>query len=314
MRRIIYWGNCQMLALHGMHQRFIAPLTDEETVWVNPYQTTVEKQRAEIARSDLVVGQVNTKASIAELDNVAGITERHLVPAVNAGFLWPFAGQRHPKSFKLVIGDYVDSFLNRMLKQNVPPEEAVQRYLELDVNAMVNLDRLLEVSIDQQRRLDALTDYNFADRILDRFRDEYLFLKPYHLNVALSHYWAREIFRHLGIDEEIITRLQEQQTWAPFPQDETPIHPAVIRHFGLRFLPEQPRYRFSTEGEVTFSEFALRYLRFDWNEELDEGTALARAGKRTAALEKLGTRRRTGARIAGRCSHNNASPCAGEPA
>src|SRR5580692_5241753 len=89
VRRIIYWGNCQMLALHNLHNRFIAPVTDEVTVWVNPYETTVEDQRVAMAGSDLIVAQVNARGIVAQvhareivavLKGLVGSTKLHLVP------------------------------------------------------------------------------------------------------------------------------------------------------------------------------------------------------------------------------------------
>jgi hypothetical protein len=85
-----------------------------------------------------------------------------------------------------------------MIKPGVPPDEAVQR--DLDIDAMVDLDRLLEeVNLDQQRARDALTEYRFAELMADRFRDEHLFLTPYHPNHALARLWAMEVFQRIGL-------------------------------------------------------------------------------------------------------------------
>ena len=210
-----------------------------------------------------------------------------IVSGANA--LWPFAGQPHAKNhqFGLYAAELGDSFLNRMLKQNVTPEDAVARYLALDVNAMVNLDRLLEINLDQQRRRDELTDYRFADVISDRFRSEYLFLTPYHPNLWMARHWAAEVFRQIEVGEDAIAQLEQGLSRAPFPQVAAPIHPSVIRHFGLCFLPEEPRYHLGYEGNVTFTEFATRYMRYDWNEDLSKGSALALAGKLEAAEARL---------------------------
>ena len=58
MRRIVYWGNCQMQALHNLHRQFVAPTTGDILAWVNPWEAVSDKQLAEIAAADLVVGMV----------------------------------------------------------------------------------------------------------------------------------------------------------------------------------------------------------------------------------------------------------------
>jgi tetratricopeptide (TPR) repeat protein len=290
MRRILYVGNCQMQGLRSLHDRFVTPVSDDVASWVNPYQTFSDADYAAIAAADLIVGQVNNKQSIDNLAALASQAPRHLVPTLGGSFHWPFAGQSHINHLQHgpYIGDLGDGFLNRMIKQGVPPDEAVQRYLDLDINSMVNLDRLLEVNLDQQRDRDALTGYCFAELIADLFRDEHLFLTPYHPNTALSRLWAMEVWQRIGVAAEPIARLEQQLTWAPFPPAARPIHPFVIRHFGLRFLADEPRFRFPSESSsVTFSEYARRYMRSEWNESLDEAVILAFTGQQDGALEKL---------------------------
>jgi tetratricopeptide (TPR) repeat protein len=291
LRRIVFWGNCQMQVMHSLHSRFVKPLTDETSTFVDAFLPVSDSDRAAMAAADLIVGQINLnpRASLEALAAVASPAPRHLVPTVGAPFLWPFAGQAHPKylHFSRFPPNMGDGFLNRMIKQNIPAAEAARRYLELDINSVVDLDRLLEVNIDQQRMRDELTDYRFADLILDRFRNEYLFLENYHPNVSFVRLWATEIFRRIGTSKTAIERIEQRLIFTPFPETALPIHPSVIRHFGLTFLTPESRYRCTSESSVTFNHFIMRYLRFEWNEDLDKGVALMRAGQREAAVVKL---------------------------
>jgi tetratricopeptide (TPR) repeat protein len=290
MRRVVYIGNCQMQALVALHRRFVVPVSGDVPLLVDPYQALSDLDREAIASADLIVGQVTHDRSVDDLTALGGSAPRHLVPTLGGSFYWPFANQSHINHLKYgpYVGDLGDGFLNRMIRRGVPPDEAVQRYLDLDINSVVNLDRLLEVNIDQQRDRDAWTGYCFAEMIADRFRDEYLFLTPYHLNLALSRRWAAEIWQRIGVGAEPIARLERELTSPPFPAIARPIHPSVVRHFGLRFLGDEPRFRFPAEASsITFAQFARRYVRSEWNESLDEAVRLTFVRRADAALEKL---------------------------
>ena len=57
--------------------------------------------------------------------------------------------------------------------EGVVPEyaTAVERYLGLDINATVNLDRLYEIGLDKQRQRDAMSGFQLAELIAEHFRD-----------------------------------------------------------------------------------------------------------------------------------------------
>jgi hypothetical protein len=69
-----------------------------------------------------------------------GSAERHFVPLLAGGFLWPFAGQPHPRNESFWFmpsgpydGEMGDSYLNRLIDKGASPPEAVAQYLTLDV-------------------------------------------------------------------------------------------------------------------------------------------------------------------------------------
>jgi tetratricopeptide (TPR) repeat protein len=65
------------------------------------------------------------------------------------------------------------------------------------------------------------------------------------------------------------------------------MHPSIIAHFGLTCVNPDTRYRFFDEGRYTCAEYALRYMRYEWNPVLVEGYELARNGQTDAAIETL---------------------------
>jgi Flp pilus assembly protein TadD len=290
--RVAFFGNCQAQVLNGIYQRSVAPWNGAESIFIDAYTPLTEQSVAWLADTNLVVAQIIDGGSKTAIDRLPTTAERHLFPAVAAIFLWPFGYQAHPHNqsyWHLPSGPYAiqkgDGYLNRLINQGVDPAEAVKRYLEVDVGKQFDLDRLLEVSMDQQHKRDELTGYAFRDEIVDNFRTERLFITADHPNVPFGRRFAAKIMDGIGAGADALARISRYRQL--FPIDELPIHPGVARHFGLSFLEPQQRYRFLREGSYTFEEYANRYARFEWNQELSEGIALASSQRPAEALAKL---------------------------
>jgi hypothetical protein len=246
-----------------------------------------------VAGADVLVRQVLDFAPrIGDLDTRATV---HLVPHVSAAFLWPHAGLPHPSNAPAPLldasGPYPaeigDSFLNRLIAQGVPVEEAVTRYLDTDVAKVRNVDRLMELFMDRQRARDRTCDFNFADFIEANFRTQWLFRTPNHPETPMSVMLAAEVFGRLGVDASIIKALRAQPPADMFPRTALPVHPGVIAHFGLSYVNPQTRYRYFDEGSFTFAEYVRRYMRYEWNPALPEALDLARQGHISLAIERM---------------------------
>jgi hypothetical protein len=174
-----------------------------------------------------------------------------------------------------------------MINKGIAHDEILKKYINLDLNKMVNLDRLLELNLEQQRKRDAITGFNIADVIENYFREEHLFLTPYHPNLRIARSLIQQTFGTMGVGQTAIDRVEKWLTITPFPKHASPLHPSVQRHFGLKYAGPGYRYRYYSEGTFTFEEYVSRYLKFEWNEPLEEGLALASERKPEAALEML---------------------------
>ncbi len=131
-----------------------------------------------------------------------------------------------------------------------------------------------------------------------RFRDERLFVSPDHPDLGLFLHLAGQIYARLGASAADMARVRSMLSRTPFPLDESPIHPAVARHFGLRFWRETDRYRHLRSGWFGAAEYYRRYMDYDWDEIAHEGIALAEAGRDEEALARLGE----GVRLSPRCA------------
>jgi len=279
---MVFIGNCQVQSLSQLYQRFSEGKGEEEVAYLPSYEDLTDDRTAAIAAADIIIEQRMDVAPRAEIDGIATRAERQFVPLLAGGFLWPFAGQEHPRNESLWFmpsgpygGEMADSYLNRLIDKGMPPAEAVDQYLALDVARVRHLDRLFELIIDRQRSRDAACGYQLADLIEERFREEPMFRTPHHPNLRLALSFTAQFFQRMGMGATAIKNLYERVRVTPFPKVQLPIHPAVARHFNLKYADAQTRYRINEEGRFTFAEFALRYMTYDWNRDLAEGIALA---------------------------------------
>ena len=281
MKRVVFIGNCQLQALSALYRRFSEGRGEEIIAYLPSYESLTLERTEAIVQADLIIEQRLDLAPQVEIDGIIGSAERHFVPLLAGGFLWPFAGQPHPRNESFWFmpsgpydGEMGDSYLNRLIDKGAPPPEAVAQYLTLDVGRQYGLDRRFELLLDRQRSRDAACGYQIADIIEERFREEPLFRTPHHPNLRIALSFTEQFFQRMGMSPTATKHLYERVRVTPFPKVQLPIHPAVARHFKLKYADYQTRYRIYNEGRFTFSEHALRYMKYEWNRDLAEGMAL----------------------------------------
>lgn len=282
--KLVFVGNCQAYALCFIYDRHIGSRHGHETAFVDGWSTSdVERRDHLLGEADVIVWQVFSHPMPNEAIRPE-VPTAHLVrfPDVRGSFLWPFGNQPRPdnpiRSYK-PAGPYDpevgDHFLNRLIKQGVSPEEALRRYRALDIVSETNLPRFFELMIEQQRQRDAEAGISVADFIVERLALERLFRTQGHLDLPLFNHVARQVYSALGADATEIDLGLAAEAVHPFePFQDAPIHPAVVAHFGLSYLGENPRYYHLQEGRFTFDEYILRYMRNDWCPELHEACSL----------------------------------------
>jgi tetratricopeptide (TPR) repeat protein len=294
MRRVVFVGNCQAQALTDAFNRFVAPFTGERAFHVPAFRDNDEAHRAALERADVIVELVfdfSRRSDPADLGLTAPVIA---APYVNCQFLWPYAYEAHPRSARSEFSDsgpypiqLSDAFLNRLMREGVPEEEAAARYLDLDINQKVRLDRRLEMTLALQRQRDEKTGFAVADLMERYFREEPIFLTPYHPNRRIFLHVVERCFARLGVAEHLIARLPRLIRRSLFLQDALPVHPRLAAHFGLVWANEATRYPFWLDGDFTFAEFIGRYLRFDWCEDFARGHYHARQGQNAEAIARL---------------------------
>jgi tetratricopeptide (TPR) repeat protein len=218
-----------------------------------------------------------------------------LLPLISALSMCPCSGRAHPRNAPAPYldpsGPYDaelgDSFLDRMIARQVPAEAAVAEYLAVDIVALRHVDRMREISIERQRaREQVCGGYRLTDAIEARLPSEKLFRTVNHPERPLTLLLAAQAFERIGVPADCLAAL-EHYPGPLFPATEAPIHPAVARHFGLRYADAGARYRFFDEGRFTFEESARRYMNYEWNPDLPHGLHLAHGGDPQQAIMLL---------------------------
>jgi Flp pilus assembly protein TadD len=287
--KIVFFGNCQAGALHALYIRYVQPYSGHESFHVASHNAKTDASAELLANADLIAGQAQDFAAKA-----GPLTPRdgliiHKFPVVAGNFLWPYAGRERPGNkaetgfplgpFPAQLGD---SQLNRLIRDGVDPEEAARQYIEMDVAKAMDLDRLYDIVVSKQKRMDQELGFDVGSIVEEHFRDEQLFRTSYHPETRIMKHLAMTLFRSMGVEEAIIKRIDRWQKNAGLPPPECPIHPSVARHFGLRYIDDNTRYRFHGEGFYTFEEWVRRYIAGTWNKTLAEG--LDRTGHRRAPV------------------------------
>ena len=292
-RSVVFVGNCQLGALAGLYKRFVAEEYEDSVHYLASYQECNAAQLQIAAEADILLHQVLDFApKIGDLPTKAKI---YLVPHISGAFLWPHGGQAHPKNGPPPFGDPAgpynaeigDSFLNKQIASEVDPDEAVALYCNTDVAVTRRVDRLKELVLERQKSRDNVCGYDFASFIEENFRTNRLFRTQNHPDEMLSKVLAIAVFEKIGVARPILDRIMSQKTLGIFPATCAPLHPTVISFFDLTFLDTSARYRYFDEGGYTFTEFAGRYMRYQWNMLLEEGYHLMRSGRHDDAIRTL---------------------------
>ena len=285
IRRIVFVGSPQTKALAQAYRSEVADDTKDEVAFVGVDALMRDAAQRAVGSANVLVMEVGASGDSVQQSLLPPNADIIRVPAVSAEFLWPFAGRPHPRntgSFPMPDGPYPaghgDSFLDRMMQEGVGEDEAVARYLALDIAAEGDLEGRLSRRLEQQAALDKVAGTDLADFIGNRFREAHLFATTDRPRLPLFKRIAAAVFGKLGSPDEAAQGLRT----VPLSSGSQPIHPGVLAHFRMAMPPGGHRYPMLDEGRFTFEEYCRRYLRFEWNEALHRGIALARSDPQAA--------------------------------
>jgi hypothetical protein len=154
---------------------------------------------------------------------------------------------------------YGDGAVLRLIRQGLPKDEIIRRYLTMDIAQEIDLDGLLAKSIEMQTDKEAKTDVKILDFVMSEFRRRRVFLTMNHIGNATLIHMVDQILERLGC-----APLGSFATTSLFEliDPQMPIHPSVIRHFDLTCVTAETRYRVDAQRNLTLEEYLSCYIDF----------------------------------------------------
>jgi len=287
-RRIVFAGGVQTRALARIFRGEIAGQTGDDVVFIGTGAVGTEAARSTLLLADALVMEVDEDGDAVPAAELPTRAEVIRVPNLYCDFLWPFAGRAHPKNrgaFTLPGGpfpaEHGDRVLDQMMGADMSEDAAVSRYLALDIVTDGELDGRLVDRLAIMERLDAAGGYDLAGFVRDKFRDECLFRTRQRITMPLLARVVDQLFAKLKVSGWTAASLKR----VPFPAGAQPVHPGVVKHFGLTWTIPEAEYPLNDEGYFTFEEFCRRYMRFEWNEALHRGIQNARSNPTEAIAD-----------------------------
>ncbi len=279
-KRVVFAGGIQARALAKAYRLDVAADSEEDVFFIGAEAMAREAAHRVIASADVVVTDLTEAGESVPDHLVPASAERIAVPVISADFLWPYAGSPHPQnpSTGALSGgpypaDFGDMFLDVMLAERVSEDEAVRRYLAHDIAHDAGLDELLDSTLAALTALDARSGFDLAGFVAVEFRAQNLFATRERLRLPLFRHVAAGVFSRMGVERLRAESLME----APFLPGAMPIHPGVLRHFGMAAPLPDHRYPVLDEGTFTFEQYCRRYMRLEWNEKLHAAMKLAQS-------------------------------------
>jgi tetratricopeptide (TPR) repeat protein len=276
MRKVVFLGNCQAFRFREMYAECFAAALGDEVAFVPSFGAPTEEGRALLAQADVVALQVFDQPQAAGLHNLETAARIVRFPTLSGMFLWPSGGEPHPANkaeanlpggpFDLNMGD---RFLNRALRHGaLPPDRiaaAADDYVEMDLARTTQAERVYELMIDRQKQRDAACGFDCATIIEDRLQDDWLFPIAATFNLALFRHMATRLYDGLAVPAAQVTASIAALTRPPFPDVQRPIHPSIVKCFGLKFVRPDQTYISWTGELLSVRDYAVRYLEYSWN-------------------------------------------------
>ncbi len=276
-KRVVFVGGVQVKALAKAYRLDVALDRDDDVYFISASSIQRESAQRIVTAADILVTDLTLVGPTVPDRMVSVGTLRILVPVVSGDFLWPYSGRAHPRNAPFAglpdgpyPADFGDSYLDSLAANGVAEDVAVRRYLNLDIARDANLDEKLRTSLTIQERLDKESGFAIAPFIAANFRKQTLFATRERMAMPLFRHVASRLFGQMGILSDSISSLSETF----FPPGFMPLHPGVLKHFGMAEPKPDHLYPILDEGFFSFEQYCRRYFRFEWNKLLHAAIAM----------------------------------------
>jgi hypothetical protein len=269
-RRMLVYGNCQAGWLAQMLQQNAEVANTYEIVYLSDYSEIpadhpIHRPGFLSTRTDAVW---QTASGCKPPEFLAGLPadcRQIRFPTLWLKLLWPMyavdpRNQPEP-GFPWGRYPYGDRLVMKLLQDGVSIEDLSRRYVETDLNKIVNLDRFTEMSLAELRFNDQQSDIAITPFIERTFRQRKLFGTVNHPTFLILN----RIYH--GVIGALLGRPVPDDLPAPadaaevLGSEETPLHPQIIAHFKLEWAVPGMRWRYRS-AFLTPDEYLRAYAAF----------------------------------------------------
>lgn len=270
-RRILLHGNCQGAWLANVLNRTPEVADEHEITYLANFGTIPADHPIHhpdfLANCSCVLWQTASGFKPPEfLDSLPPGCRQIRFPTLWLKLLWPTytvdPRNKPEDAFPFGRYPYGDRLVLKLLDKGVSLDDLPKRYLETDLNEIINLDRYTEMCLAELRFNDQQSDIAFTPYIENTFRKRKLFGCINHPTILIL-----DRLRH-----EMVSALVgcPAQTDPPAPAnpgdvlgpEEIPLHPQIIEHFKLEWAFPGMRWRYHS-AFLTVGEFVRALGAFD---------------------------------------------------
>jgi tetratricopeptide (TPR) repeat protein len=278
MTATVFFGTCQAQSLCKIYNAFIADDFEPPARYISSNLPLGPADQETILRAPVIINQVFSFTQKATLPR-GDLGSKRIIdfPYLAGWFLWPYASEAHinrryfPKAKVRPYDDEIgDAFLNRQIRRGVPVEEAVNRYMALDIISVAHVPSRTEMIFDQQREREKTTDIKAFDFIERNISRPDLFLTRGHPGLTLILHLCSQVFELMGVKRPLIDHLHTTLIRVPDHTNQAAVHPSIGAYFKIN-TGEADRTYFQFNGKYTFEECCRRYMNYEWNQDIVEG-------------------------------------------
>ncbi len=264
-----------LAALSGSLGRFEYVMSQDEPAGRKPVADDV------LARCVLVIEEASPWRKYHALcdderSKLPGTCEIVRVPTMHFNSLWPLmaADPRNIPEPLAPWGRFPFGRGDRLalsVIQTVPdPAKRLATYLATDIHSIVNVQRNHELELGDMFVRERGCDIQIAAYVAANFREKLLFFTHNHpspelISFALIQLLAQPAVKAL-LDSPAVQCIEGAAAWIahrnPFSGEESPIHPAVAKHFNLAWYSDAAIYHWLGVG-YTFEEWVAYYLTYE---------------------------------------------------
>jgi hypothetical protein len=182
-----------------------------------------------------------------------------VIPLVSTAVFWPYAFDRpeEPVGWRYPYGD---RYIAARVRRGEDPTMVARDYLQANLAADMDLDRLLAMEEKKWRQIDAASDIEITELLVADLLTQQLFFTPDHPTDVVLFHLASQIADKLGLDA------LEEPDWRTHKHSlrnvELPVHPAIAQHFALTWAQREKKYpMFGGWIERNTQEFYESYAR-----------------------------------------------------